>query len=392
MTVGRANSFDVVVVGGGPAGSAAAFTCARLGLRTALVDRAAFPRDKLCGGLFTGRSRRYAREIFGTEVDPRLFDVKRRVEFGSSGMTLGAMADVPPLYLTMRVDLDAHLLGLAMAAGVRDCTGRPLAALDEAMGTVQLGDGQVLRYGVLIGADGVNSRVAAALFGAAFDRNSIGFGLETEAGGAQVDPARPIRIDFGEAAWGYGWVFPKRRTATIGVGGLMARNPDLKAAMAGYLRRLGVADAGRVKGQFIPFGDFRRQPGRGRVLLCGDAAGLVDPITGEGIAYAMDSGRLAAEAAGEALRRSRPGAALSLYRRRLRGIHGALRAANMLRPLLFSDRFGAVLAHSFGCGSGLKRRYLEMLAGEAEYRDVLAAALLRAPRVAGAMLGRAAIR
>ncbi len=387
MASDGARGFDVVVVGAGPAGSAAAFTCARLGLSVALLDRKTFPRDKLCGGLFTGRSRLYSREIFGEDIDPALLDVKREVTFGFSGRAIGTMQDVPPLYLTMRLDLDAHLLGRALGAGARDFTGRAVAALDAAAGTVRLADGEVLAYGVLIGADGVNSRIATDLFGQAFDRRRIGFGLEIEAGGRHVDAARPIRIDFGQARWGYGWVFPKTCSTTIGVGGLLSRNADMKAVLRGYLDQLGVAGTeARVKGQFIPFGDFRRRPGRGRVLLCGDAAGLVDPITGEGIAYALKSGQLAAESAVACLAQGRPEAAHDMYRRRLRGIHGALRAANALRPLLFAERTGTVFETSFRGPSGLKRTYMRMLAGEAEYRDILAPTILRAPRLAAAML------
>ena len=117
---------------------------------------------------------------------------------------------------------------------------------------------------------------------------------------------RPLRIDFGAAHWGYGWDFPKSGSSTIGIGGVLSRNEDMKGAMAAYLDLLGQDPTQPVKGHHLPFGDFRRRPGRGAVLLAGDAAGLVDPITGEGIAYALKSGQLAAQAAVQALAEDAP--------------------------------------------------------------------------------------
>ncbi|VAV89639.1 Geranylgeranyl/isoprenyl reductase [hydrothermal vent metagenome] len=165
-----------------------------------------------------------------------------------------------------------------------------------------LGKGQTLEFTALIGTDGVNSMVAKALYGRAFNPGKIGFALEIEAQSTSpVDESSALRIDFDAAAWGYGWQFPKRAGHTIGICGLQACNPDMKAHLTAYPERLGQGENARVKGHFLPFGDFRRKPGRGNILLVGDAAGLVDPITGEGIAYALQSGRMAALAVHRAI-------------------------------------------------------------------------------------------
>jgi flavin-dependent dehydrogenase len=126
-----------------------------------------------------------------------------------------------------------------------------------------------------------------------------------------------------------------------------------------------------MKGHFLPFGDYRRRPGRGNVLLAGDAAGFVDPITGEGIAHALGSGRLAAEAAVRVIREARPEDAASLYRMGSRRIRLALAIACRLRPIVFSEAMAPFFTRSFAGSSRVKHAYLRMLAGEADYPDLL---------------------
>jgi geranylgeranyl reductase family protein len=374
--------FDVIVIGAGPAGASAAYVAARAGLRVALIDRKTFPREKLCGGLITGRARRHYAEIFGHEMpfDPQ--DRKTTVDFRYRGQPVGLIEDAPVLCATMRWDMDAMLCGHAMAAGAQDFTGQAVAEIDCDARRVTLKDGAILQYEVLIGADGVNSQVARALFGQPFDRQRIGFGLEIEARGAHLNRAGPIRIDLAAAQWGYGWVFPKRCSTTVGVGGLLSENADMKQAMSAYCEMLGIDAADlHVKGQFLPFGDFRKMPGQGAVLLAGDAAGLVDPITGEGIGYAMQSGQLAAKAALTALNAGRPQTALSHYRRALRPVHRALRMARLIRPVIFLPALEPGFARAFRRSSTLRHEYLRLMAGEVEYGQILTRLVLRLPRL-----------
>ncbi|MAO00137.1 geranylgeranyl reductase family protein [uncultured Roseovarius sp.] len=373
--------FDVIVIGAGPAGASAAFVAAQAGLRVALIDRRTFPRDKLCGGLVTGRARRHYADIFGHEMPFGPQDRKTTVDFRYRGQPVGIIEDAPALCATMRWDMDAMLCGHALAAGAQDFTGQAVAEIDRDSGTVTLKGGAMLGYGVLIGADGVNSQVARELFDQPFDRARIGFGLEIEADGAHVDPAAPIRIDLGAAQWGYGWVFPKRCSTTVGVGGVLARNPEMKRAMSAYCEMLGIdAAEASFKGQFLPFGDFRTVPGQGAVLLAGDAAGLVDPITGEGIGYAMQSGQLAAKAALAALSAGQPETALPHYCRALRPVHRALLMARLIRPVIFLPALEPGFARAFQRSSSLRRDYLRLMAGEVEYEQILARLVLRLPR------------
>lgn len=366
--------FDLLVLGSGPAGSAAAVTAAGAGLSVALVDKSAFPRDKLCGGGLTGRSVRYLAEIFDHRPTPDLCLPSHQFRLSFNGRTLFETPDAPVLQMTMRRAFDAALHGEAKAAGVTVFAPVKVAQIETEPPRLTLADGRVIEGHVLIGADGANSSVARALFGRAYDPKEIGFGLEIELDRRASPEAlnTPVtEIDLGAAHWGYGWVFPKHDTITVGVGGIHARNPDMKALFHRYLARH-APDAAhetlRYKGAFLPFGDYRKTPGRGAVLLAGDAAGLVDPITGEGIAWAMKSGQLAAEATVEALRRNRP--VMAAYMDRVRYIHDELAAARKLRALIYAPVVRQYFPRAVERYPALADSYLRLLAGEKDYADL----------------------
>ncbi|KIN64033.1 Geranylgeranyl reductase [Sulfitobacter noctilucicola] len=380
MTPNGTLNFDVVVIGGGPAGAAAAYRCCKLGLSTALIDKSRFPRDKLCGGLITGRARRAYFDLFDADPPQDVLLRKDAAAFWHQGISLGLISDIPPLFLTMRRTFDAHLFDLAIQAGANDFSGQRIQSYDLAHGGVTLADGRTIAGQVVIGADGVNSGVAKALFGAAYDRRNIGFALETEVPKEAGRDQGPVRIDLSAAVWGYGWSFPKTHTTTVGIGGLQRYNPALKTAMNGYLEQLGHDPAAlKIRGHFIPFGYFRKTPGRDAVLLCGDAAGLVDPVTGEGIAFAIESGSLAAQSAAEALHAKDPASATLHYAKSLSTIHRAITIARMIRPIMFSKHLKGPFARAFAGSTTLKNEYMRLLGGEIEYGDLGRKVLRRLP-------------
>lgn len=378
--------YDVLVIGAGPAGSAAARVAAKAGLRVGIVDKARFPRSKLCGGLVTGRAMAALDQIFGMGPAPDLFFLSTQIRFRAHGQTLAQIDDAPPMYLTMRWDFDSRLHDLAVQAGADAHLGQPIRDLDPDAGQVTLRDGTRLRYRCLIGADGVTSSVAKALLGRAYDPKTIGFGFELEA--PHVTPSSPVvEVDFTAAHWGYGWSFPKFNSQTIGVGGIQSCNADLGPAMARYVAQVAADDqAARRKGHFLPFGDYTKTPGRGAILLAGDAAGLVDPITGEGIALALESGALAAQAVVQALLAGTPQAAYPAYLRALRPIHRDLAQARRLRWLIFPRAVQPRFLAAFGKGSSLPRRFLDLLAGRVTYADLRGLYIRKLPKAAWLLL------
>ena len=391
---GMPQMFDLIIVGSGPAGSACAATAAAAGLSVALLDKSAFPREKLCGGGVTGRSIRYLDEIFGVTPDSDLFLMSDSVRLAFGGRIISQQENAPPLQMTMRRAFDATLHDRAITAGADVFAPVRISAIDHASATVTLTDGRILKGSILVGADGANSLVARSVFGRAFDPTQIGFGLEVELDRSLIED-NTTEIDLGAADWGYGWVFPKRDSITIGVGGIHAKNPNMKAHFNAYLARhapgLENRDNIKCKGAFLPFGAYRKKPGSGRAILAGDAAGLVDPITGEGIAWALKSGQLAAQAAIEALAGDGPDAVMSAYLRRLAPIHREMDAARRIRALIYARPVRAYFPRAVERNPSMSRTYLRLLAGELDYADLGTRVLFRlARRLGGSLLSRRA--
>ncbi|SDW23649.1 geranylgeranyl reductase family protein [Roseicitreum antarcticum] len=364
--------FDILVVGSGPAGSAAAFTAASAGLSVALIDKAAFPRDKLCGGGITGRCASALSQVFGQEITPDLFLTSQRVRLFSQGALLADVRDAPPIHMTMRRDFDAVLHAQAKAAGAQVFAPARIADLDPATGVARLGDGQILQGQLIVGADGANSIVARALYGKAQRYRDVAFGLEVELPRDTVD-GDMVDIDIGAVAWGYGWVFPKRGSVTVGVCGTHVRNPDMRAVLDRYANQgpamVRALSSAQCKGAFLPTGWRLGAPGEGRVLLVGDAAGLVDPLTGEGIGWAIRSGELAAQASIRALGAGAPGAAIRHYAAEIRYVQDEIRIAGRIARLAYTRALRPIFARTVRDNPKMTRNALRLLAGQFDYQD-----------------------
>ena len=285
--------FDAIVVGAGPAGSTAALRLVRAGARVLLLDRERFPRDKPCGGGLTER----AVKQLPLSVDPVVEDVVDRFELGFRYRARVERGGGRPLVLmTQRRRLDAHLAEQAAAAGADFRDGLRAKAVEDD-GTVRF-DGTAARADVVIGADGVNGLTARAL---GFGDRRHGVALE---GNVSYVHAREDRwrgravVDLGTVAGGYSWVFPKGDHVNVGVGGWRSEGPrlreHLREACEGY--GLPYERLESVRGYRLPMRRAGEPVVHGRVLLVGDAAGLVDPLSGDGIYEALLSSRLAAEA------------------------------------------------------------------------------------------------
>ena len=289
--------FDVLVVGAGPAGSAAAMHLARGGARVLLVDKARFPRDKPCGGGLTGRALRHA----PCDVEPVVEHVVDRFVLRAGyGPSIARASRRPLIRMTQRRWLDLHLAEQAAAAGAdfRDEVRVEELTLEDASVTAVVGGSPVLASFV-VGADGANGLVArAAGLGNGIVR---GVALEGNVAWGTLDPERyreTAWVELGVVPGGYGWVFPKGDHANLGVGGWLDEGPHLRAHLDRLARMHGL-DPGAltdVRGHRLPMRRLGAAAARGRALLVGDAAGLVDPLSGDGIYEAFVSARLAADA------------------------------------------------------------------------------------------------
>ena len=288
---------DVLVVGAGPAGSATAIHLARAGANVVLAERAHFPRDKPCGGGLTGRALRRI------PVDPSPV-VERTVDRFS--LRLGYRSSFtrthsePLIAMTQRRRLDAFLAAAAAEAGADLREGAKVEELtpNGSGVTARVGDA-LIHADTCIGADGANGVVARTtgvkpeiVYGVALEGNVP---LSTL---AVPELDRTAVIELGIVPGGYGWVFPKGDHANLGVGGWGDEGPRLRAHLDELARRHDVDPAAltEVRGHRLPMRRPGTQAHHGRVLLVGDAAGLVDPLSGDGMYEAFTSAALAAEA------------------------------------------------------------------------------------------------
>lgn len=285
--------FDAIVVGAGPAGSVAAYRIAREGASVLLLDRARFPRDKPCGGGLTYRA---VREL-PFSVDPVVEDVVDRFEFGFRyGSRFERKGAAPIILMTQRSRLDAFLAEQAAGAGAEFRDGAKVTEV-AADGTVSV-DSERLRASVVVGADGVNGITARSL--ALDTRYRYGVALE---GNVKYTRAREDRyrgravLELGVVRGGYGWVFAKGDHVNVGVGGWESEGPRLRDHLDGLCREheLDSSAVERLRGYRLPLRRTSDPLHSGRILLVGDAAGLVDPLSGDGIYEALVSARLASE-------------------------------------------------------------------------------------------------
>ena len=355
---------DAIVVGGGPAGAAAAARLAARGCRIVLIDRASFPRDKVCGD-FVGPAALAELADLGVAQTPafratsKMADLALHVD--GDQLTVMGIPQVGGLpgygRVIPRLQLDAWILDAAREAGATILDGRKVTAVQQAPDAITVrgqsaaGPWQ-LRTRLLLGADGSNSMVARTLRGGVPPRQDRI--VAVRAYFDDVDgPASQGDVCFRSDSFpGYYWLFPAGGgSANLGVGMLTSTYPQSGRNLREMLLRLIAEDASlqyrlrgaRMRGKVLghPLTTYNpRLPLTGdRVMLLGDAAGLINPLNGEGIQYALHSARWAADIAADCLASDRLDAAsLEGYQQR---VHQNLRtdmAFSRLVVQLFRNR------------------------------------------------------
>lgn len=322
--------FDLVVVGGGPAGAVAAARAAAAGLQVALVEKRRLPRHKPCGGGMPAPVQAELRHLVPEAViDTRVGWMRHSwcfAEAVEAAIDPPGTADARGLWMVQRPQFDQTLVQAAVAAGARllertvflglerDATGailrlRRVGAVDQPPAALSL------RAEHVIGADGAAGAVAASVGLRPSPRIALAIEQEVPHGWDATDPLlRPdlLHLDYGVLKRGYAWIFPKSDHLNIGAGLFRARHRDVRRdpaarsriqnAIRAYAQSLGIGPerlAGvRAHAHPLPIWDGPEplHTADGRVLLVGDAAGLINPLFGDGLFQAIRSGRLAAEA------------------------------------------------------------------------------------------------
>jgi geranylgeranyl reductase family protein len=320
---------DVLVVGAGPAGASAAFHLAHAGLAVALIDQHAFPRDKVCGD-FVGPVALVELQRLGVVEKPAYQQTNliysASVHLDGKELINSLIPEIPGLpahgRVIPRIQFDAWIVDAACAAGAQLYEGWRVKgyAVDSDGVTVlaeHRGESRTWRGRVLIGADGSSSLVARQMHGKApSDRDRI---IAVRAYYEGVSgPSDRADLFFSSASFpGYYWLFPTGETsANVGIGMLLETLPAASEHLPKLLEQLIEQDpalgerlanarrVGRLSGWPLSTYNLSSPLVADRVLLVGDAAGLINPLNGEGIQYALLSGRWAAETVLEAAARN----------------------------------------------------------------------------------------
>lgn len=329
---------DIIIIGAGPAGASAAVTAARAGAKVLLLERERLPREKLCSGVLSPKSTTQLASLLDlsdirTGTSPFVIGSTDAMLFVSGQYRSLCKHAEAPLFFASRPAMDMALVEQAAHLGAEVRDGQKVAAVDAEMGAVTLVTGEALRGRVLIGADGARGVSSRVLNGTLPRR---GIGLEV-----RVPDTRPTRLRHSVADFtlrtGYFWQFPKwDGTVAVGVGSVdKSAFPHMREMLARYATVEGLALPDHVPGHPVPcFPQPILQDGL--LLLAGDAAGLVDPLIGEGIPYALLSGRIAADTALRYLADGSPtllAAYPAIIRRRVLAQHRPLRRLAAMGPL-----------------------------------------------------------
>ncbi|GGP47032.1 geranylgeranyl reductase family protein [Streptomyces abikoensis] len=294
--------WDVVVVGAGPAGASAARAAASEGRRVLLLEKAELPRYKTCGGGIIGPSR----DALPPGFELPLRDRVHAVTFSLNGRMTRTRRSKRMLFgLINRPEFDAALVESAKAAGAEVRTGVTVSRVEQHGPAVPdrrtvalvLGDGSTVLARAVVGADGSAGRIGAHV---GVKLEQVDLGLEAEIpvpATVAEDWAGRVLIDWGPIPGSYGWVFPKGDTLTVGVISARGEGAATKRYLEDFIARLGLAgfEPSISSGHLTRCRADDSPLSRGRVLVCGDAAGLLEPWTREGISFALRSGRLAGE-------------------------------------------------------------------------------------------------
>jgi geranylgeranyl reductase family protein len=396
------SNYDLIVCGAGPAGTVAAAEAARAGLKVALLEKQFLPRHKTCGGGMPMTMQEFlwdlAPEAF---VESQVNYMRHTWNFGDEHLGLVN----PPgyerlsLWMVQRPIFDHALADRAARAGAAVRDGLAVRSLDvQADGVVvqaqevKTGASWTGKARYVIGADGANGVVAKAT--KLRQNRAIAVALEVELPYDWQNPAphpdlRPevAHLEYGVIKRGYGWVFPKADHLNIGMGLFRPdqqdarKDPTVRAELQGaifaYMDALGLVydrEAIRFHGHPLPTWSGRETLHEGRILLVGDAAGLINPLFGDGLLHAVKSGKIAADAISQD--------AADSYTQRIHREFGADFDAALQLARVFYNWTHTCYKYGVKYEKGT-RLAAQLLCGELHFTEMAGRAMQRFKRAAG---------
>jgi len=361
-------SYDVIIVGAGPAGATLAYELARRGVEVLLLEKEKLPRYKCCAGGVTSKAAKLLDFDISEVVENVIYELSFTFNLGSP--YLGQHSQ-PLIYTVMRDVFDHFLVKKAQQFGAVLMDGQKVTQIQVNGDWVEISTADnIFRSRFVVGADGAYSVVAREL--------GKGRGIEYLAAieSEIVVPEEELakwksraQVDLGCIPKGYAWVFPKRNHLSIGVGCLASKARHLKHYHQKFLNSLGISsyNIARSSSHLIPTCTKGRLVWQDKALLLGDAAGLADPLTGEGIYNAIQSAQLAAPVIENSLLGGEVG--LQDYQQIVeRKIMSELRIARTL-----SKNFVRFPRLAFGMlkrSDGVWRAGCGLMSGELKYADI----------------------
>jgi geranylgeranyl reductase family protein len=366
--------YDLIVAGGGPAGSMAAREAALQGLDTLILEKETFPRYKPCGGALSSKAASLLDFPLPDDVCEKTITGARvhfrdRVLEKHKGYNLTTLID--------RSCFDYHLLQKAKEAGT-DISTQKVMDFQEKEGHISVKtNAGIYQSKFLVIASGCQDKLKNRILGLdRKDRMGICLVADIQEEGVKIEErlAGTLDIHFGVAEGGYGWIFPHRGYYSVGIGGLSSRLHHPRQAMLQFLTKNGFSQKQNLHGHLIPQGGNKTRVALGRVLLAGDSAGFVDAFTGEGICYALASGKIAGQVIGEV-----PASEVALaYQERCKKDFGEeLRYALFFSKMM--HRYPEIFLRILACQEEVLDMYIEIAAAKISYKDFMRWLLPRLP-------------
>jgi geranylgeranyl reductase family protein len=287
-------SHDVIVVGAGPAGATLAYELAKKGIGVLILEKVKLPRYKCCAGGVTGKAAKLLDFDISTVAEDVVYEISFTFNLGSPYL---GQSSQPLIYTVMRDVFDYLLVQKAQQVGAVLMDGQKVTQVQVSGDWVEISTADnFFRSRLVVGADGAYSVVARAL--GMERRIEYVAGIESELVVSEEELAKRksrVQIELGCIPRGYAWVFPKRNFLSVGVGCLASKARDLRAHHQKFLHSLSMGSytIARSSSHLIPTCTKGRLVWQNKALLLGDAAGLADPLTGEGIYNAIQSAQLA---------------------------------------------------------------------------------------------------
>lgn len=290
--------YDVIVAGAGPGGSLCAYELVKKNLRVLLLDKEDFPRVKVCAGGIPKK----AADALPFDISPAVDKIVTTFAYHYAGEEKPVLVDVSdtPVVMTCRDKLDYFLLSQAQKAGAE-------VILKTAVTDIKIHDEKIIIFcgensfdaRFAVAADGATSKIRALLGRNGKCRPALGVEMEVPYSMAQWHNElneNALQLVFGLLPREYAWGFPKKNHVSLGIASSRVKGSKLKEILLPWMQKIGFTNPPvRVLAHQIPLWERDEKLNFGRVVFVGDAARLVDPLTGEGIRQAFVSGTLAAD-------------------------------------------------------------------------------------------------